>query len=97
MMARLAVSNKKAQDEEFLNFFSHIVRGAIDNRNMVKKGVNWAIRQIGKRNLELNEQAISLSKEIQSIDSKSAKWIANDALKELMSEAVQKRLNKNSE
>ncbi len=97
MMARLAVSDKKAQNEQFQEFFSYILRGAKDNRNFVKKAVNWAIRQIGKRNLELNKYAINLSQEIQSMDSKSAKWIANDALKELVSETVQKRLNKNAE
>ncbi|MCE7741189.1 MAG: DNA alkylation repair protein [Candidatus Heimdallarchaeota archaeon] len=96
MMARLAVSDKKAQDEQFQEFFPHILRGAKDDRNFVKKAVNWAIRQIGKRNLSLNKHTIQLSKEIQSIDSKSAKWIANDALRELLSDPVQKRLSKNS-
>jgi len=96
MMARLAVSDKNAQDEQFQEFFPHILRGARDDRNFVKKAVNWAIRQIGKRNLSLNKYTIELSKEIQMIDSKAAKWIANDALRELLSDAVQKRLSKNS-
>ncbi len=94
MMARLAVSDKKAHDEQFQKFFPHILRGAIDNRNFVKKAVNWAVRQIGKRNSTLNKLAIELSKEILTLESKSAKWIANDALKELTSDSVQKRLNK---
>ena len=65
-----------------------------DNRNFVKKAVNWALRQIGKRNLDLNNKAIKTAKEIQRIDSKSAKWVASDAIRELTSEAVQKRLQK---
>ena len=65
-----------------------------DDRNYVKKAVNWALRQIGKRNLNLNDKAIHLSEEIRRIDSKSARWIAADALRELTSEAVQSRLRK---
>lgn len=94
MMARLAVSDKKALDEQFQKFFPHILRGAVDSRNFVKKAVNWAVRQIGKRNSTLNKLSIELSKEILTLESKSAKWIANDALKELTSESVQNRLSK---
>lgn len=94
MMARLAVSDKAVDDEVFVRFFPDIKRGAKDNRNMVKKGVNWAIRQIGKRNLSLNERAVELSLEIGDIDSVAAKWIAADALKELRSDAVIDRLKK---
>ena len=92
LMARLAVSDKKADDKQFENFFPMIKSGASDNRNYVKKGVNWALRQIGKRNLNLNQQAIETAKGIQKIDCRSAKWIASDAIRELTSEAVQKRL-----
>ncbi|MDD5433661.1 MAG: DNA alkylation repair protein, partial [Candidatus Pacebacteria bacterium] len=56
------------------------------------KAVNWAIRQIGKRNLKLNKKAIKVAKEIQAMDNKTAKWIASDALRELNSEAIQKKL-----
>lgn len=94
MMARLAVSDKQAIDESFEAFFPHIKRGASDQRNLVKKGVNWALRQIGKRNLPLNKKAILLGREIQKIDSASARWIASDALRELESDAVQNRLHK---
>ena len=59
---------------------------------MVKKAVNWALRQIGKKNKKLNVQAIKLAKEIQKIESNSAKWIANDAIRELTGENIQKRL-----
>ncbi len=92
MMARLAVSDKKADDKQFEKFLPIIKRGAADNRNFVKKAVNWALRQIGKRNLRLNKKAIEIAKEIQKIDSKSARWIAADALKELTNKAVQKKI-----
>ena len=78
--------------DEFLKFLPIIKRESTDDRNFVKKAVNWALRQIGKRNVELNKAAIRTAKEIQLIDSKSAKWIASDALRELTSDAVQKRL-----
>ncbi len=92
LMARLAVSDKKAIDEQFVIFFPIIKRESVDNRNFVKKGVNWALRQIGKRNRNLNKMAIRTAKEIQEVDSKSSKWIASDALRELTDEKIQKRL-----
>jgi len=94
LMATLAVHDKKAADEEFLKFLSVIKDGSVDNRNFVKKAVNWALRQIGKRNHNLNEMAIKVAEEIQQINSKSARWIASDAIRELTSEAIQNRLNK---
>src|SRR5690606_4553371 len=92
LIAVLAVHDKKAPDEKFEQFFSLIIRESTDNRNYVKKGVNWALRHIGKRNLDLNRKAITIAEEILKIDSKSAKWIAKDAIKELESEKVQERL-----
>ena len=83
MIASLAVHDKKADDEYFESFFQLIKREALDERNFVKKAVNWALRQIGKRNELLREKAICLAEEIALIDSKSAKWIAKDALREL--------------
>ena len=94
MIARLAVNDKKADDEVFISFLPLILKGASDNRNMVKKGVNWALRQIGKRNLNLNKEAIMFGTEILNLEYPSAKWIATDALRELKSEAVQNRLKK---
>jgi 3-methyladenine DNA glycosylase AlkD len=93
LMAVLAVHDKKAGDRQFLRFLPVIKREATDARNFVKKAVNWALRQIGKRNRTLNQAAIEVGKEIRSIDSKSAGWIANDALRELTSEKIQKRLH----
>lgn len=94
LMAALSIHDKKAADEDFLKFLPMIKRESPDERNFVKKAVNWALRQIGKRNLNLNKIAIKTAKEIRQIDSKSARWIAGDAIRELTSEAVQKRLTK---
>lgn len=94
LIARLAVRDKKAEDKKFKRFLPIIKREANDERNYVKKSVNWALRQIGKRNPNLNKLAIKIAKEIQKIDSKSAKWIASDALRELTSEKIQKRLKR---
>jgi len=85
LIAYLACHDKKAKDEDFINFFPIIKKYSTDNRNFVKKAVNWALRQIGKRNSHLRNKAINFAKEIQKIDSKSAKWIAKDAIRELIS------------
>ncbi|MDD5457021.1 MAG: DNA alkylation repair protein [Candidatus Margulisbacteria bacterium] len=82
MMAALSVHDKKASDSKFLPFFERIKQEAEDERNFVRKAVNWALRQIGKRNVVLYDEAIRVAKEIQKINSKTAKWIAGDALRE---------------
>ena len=92
LMAVLAVKDKNASDAKFKKFFPLIKKESTDERNFVKKSVNWALRQIGKRNAALNKSAIKTAKEILKIDSKSARWIASDAIKELESAAVRKRL-----
>jgi len=92
MMARLAVSDKKANDEMFISFFPYIIEAVNDNRNMVKKAVNWAIRQIGKRNKRLHAEAIKLSESIMQMEYKSAKWIAGDAIRELNDEKIISRI-----
>ncbi len=94
MMARIAVKDKKAPDENVEPFLAVIEREADDPRDMVKKGSNWALRQIGKRNVYLNARAIETANRILVRDSKAAGWVARDALKELQSTAVQNRLNK---
>lgn len=94
MMARLALGNKKMIDKEFLSFFSYIIKGSTDERNFVKKAVNWAIRQIGKRSKYLNVKAIELAEKIKTINSKSARWIASDALRELTNQKVIGRIKK---
>jgi 3-methyladenine DNA glycosylase AlkD len=92
LMAELAVHDKEAEDTKFLEFFEAIERGSTDSRNFVKKAVNWAVRQIGKRNLRLNKEAQKLAVRISKLDSSSAKWVASDALRELRSRTVQARL-----
>jgi 3-methyladenine DNA glycosylase AlkD len=93
LMAVLAVHDKKAADWQFDPFLELIKKEAVDPRNFVKKAVNWALRQIGKRNLALNKRAITLAEEIQHIESKAARWVAKDALRELRSAKLQKRLS----
>jgi len=94
LIACLAWHDKKASDEKFIELFPVIIREATDERNFVKKAVNWALRNIGKRNLNLNEAAINTAKEIKRLDSKAARWIAADAIRELESDAIQSRLRR---
>jgi len=82
------------EDEKFIKLFPLIIQGATDKRNFVKKAVNWALRNIGKRNLNLNKAAVNTAKEIQQLDSKAARWIASDTIRELESEAVQRRIKR---
>jgi 3-methyladenine DNA glycosylase AlkD len=92
LMARLAVSDKKAADENFIAFFPVIKEGALDKRNFVKKAVNWALRQIGKRNLSLNARAIEKAEELQQTGNTSVRWVAADAIRELTGDKVQQKL-----
>src|SRR3989339_203355 len=92
LMAALAAHDKSAPDKNFIKFLPIITRKSGDDRNFVKKSVNWALRQIGKRNLLLNKLAVKTAEEIKKIDSKTAKWVAQDALRELTSASVQKKL-----
>jgi 3-methyladenine DNA glycosylase AlkD len=94
LMATLSVHDKKASDDRFEAFFPIILREAHDERNFVKKAVNWALRQIGKRNLALNARAIEVGEEVLAQDTKAARWIARDALKELRSDKVMERLER---
>lgn len=92
LQACLANHEKSVDDEEFLAFFPLISRGADDDRNYVKKAVNWSLRQIGKRSIMLHQHAIDCANELEQHEEKSAKWIARDALKELTSDQVMKKL-----
>lgn len=92
LMAALAVHDKHADDKLFVEYLFHIRQQATDARNYVKKAVNWALRQIGKRNMTLNQMAISVAHEIAHHDLPAARWIASDALRELRSPAIQKRM-----
>ena len=77
MMADLAIHDKSAKDDVFVRMFPSIMRGASDDRKFVKKAVNWALRQIGKRNKKLNASAIKAAVEIRKTGSSSARWIAD--------------------
>ena len=94
LIAYIAVHDKKRDDKEFLQFFPLIKKYSIDERNFVKKAVNWALRQIGKRSKFLNKEALKLAKEILTLDSKSAHWIANDAIRELKNPKIIARLKR---
>jgi 3-methyladenine DNA glycosylase AlkD len=94
LAAYLAYRDRIAADAQFEKFLKIIEREAGDDRNFVRKAVNWALRNIGKRNLRLNRAAISAALRIQKSDSRAARWIAADALRELRSEAVQSRLRR---
>lgn len=83
MMATLAVHDKKAPDGKFEQFFPHILRESSDDRNFVKKSINWAIRQIGKRNGRLCKKAIALARQLHARGDRASRWIASDALREL--------------
>jgi 3-methyladenine DNA glycosylase AlkD len=83
LMACLAVHDKTSEDEAFEKFLPMIVRESNDERNFVCKAANWALRQIGKRNHRLHAQAMKIAKQLSERDSKSARWIGKDALREL--------------
>jgi 3-methyladenine DNA glycosylase AlkD len=83
MIATLAVHDKAADNEVFRDYLSRVHEAATDERHNVKKGVNWALRQIGKRNPILNREAIRMAERIREKDSRAARWIASDALREL--------------
>lgn len=92
LMAYLAVHDKKAPDEKLAAFLPLMENYSDDERNFVKKAVNWALRQIGKRNTSLNRQAVESAKRIKSTATKAGPWIAADSLRELRSDAVRERL-----
>jgi len=96
MMAALAVHDKEGDDKKFIQFLAIIEKKANDERNFVKKAVNWALRQIGKRNMNLYKLAKDTALKIQKQDSKSARWIAADALREFKNEKIITRIKKNN-
>ena len=92
LMVAVAIHDKKAGDERFEEFLPVIMAQAADERNFVRKAVNWALRQIGKRNLSLNAKAIDTARQILDSGGRPARWVASDALRELTSEKIQSRL-----
>lgn len=97
MMAYIAVHCKKVEDAVFLEFLEIIERSAGDGRNFVKKAVNWALRQIGKRSAQLYQPALEVSRRLAASQDKTRKWVGSDAVKELEAPAgyIQKRLKIN--
>lgn len=89
LMAQMAVHHKAAPDEDFLSLLDLVERAAEDERNFVKKAVNWALRQIGKRSPELRRAAVDTARRLVKRESKSARWIARDALRELNPDRAQ--------
>ncbi|MCK5300521.1 MAG: DNA alkylation repair protein, partial [Thermoplasmatales archaeon] len=81
-----------ADDNKFIEYFPLIKKNASDDRNYVKKAVSWSLRHIGKRNLNLHKAALKLADEIKQIDSKSAKWIGSDVVRDLNSDSTLRRL-----
>lgn len=92
LLAWLAVRDKQSLDERFEKYFPLIKKYSTDERNFVRKAVNWALCQIGKRRISktLKSKAIKLAEEILEIDSKTAKWVASNALTELRQHQVKK-------
>ncbi len=94
LMACLAAHDKSLSDAAFEPFYAAILDRAGDERNFVKKAVNWALRNIGKRSLTLNARALEVARQVQALPYRSARWIAHDAIRELESEKVQARVKK---
>lgn len=83
LMTQLAVHDKAAPDDVFLGFLGLVEREAADGRNFVRKAVNWALRQIGKRNVYLHARAVEVAERLRESGPKAARWVASDALREL--------------
>ncbi len=97
LMAGLIVHDKNAPDKNFYSFFEIIKREATDDRNYVRKAVNWALRNLGKfKNENLYNLAVKTATELKKNDSKTARWIASDALRELTSEKIINRVKNKS-
>jgi 3-methyladenine DNA glycosylase AlkD len=92
LIACLAWHDKTAEDKQFITLFPLIKKAASDDRNMVKKAVSWALRHVGKRNRNLHALAIKTAKEIRKMDSRSARWIGADAVRDLASPATLRRV-----
>jgi 3-methyladenine DNA glycosylase AlkD len=91
LIACIAVYDKEKPDNEFIKFFPIIKEASTDERNYVKKAISWALRNIGKRNKKLNKEIIKFAKELEKSNSKSAKWIARDTLRDIQRETIKKK------
>lgn len=91
LLATLAVGDKGAEDTRFSAFFPLIELGAVDERDAIKKAVNWSLRQIGKRSMPLREQALDLARRL-AMEGRAARWIGRDAERELSDERIVARI-----
>ena len=91
LIACIAVYDKEKPDNEFIKIFSIIKKASTDERNYVKKAVSWALRNIGKKNKNLNKEVTNFAKKLEQSESKSSKWIARDTLRDIQRETVKKR------
>ena len=94
LIVAMSIHHKKMPDDQFVPFFKRMEEEAWDGRNFVKKAVNWTLRTLGKRSLYLHPLAIECAERILAQDTPSARWIANDALRELKNEQIIERLQK---
>lgn len=92
LVAWMAVHDRGADDRFFVGFLPLIERHATDGRNFVKKSVNWALRQVGKRNRSLNRAAVQVARRLSRSEDRAARWVGTDALRELTGQAVRERL-----
>ena len=92
LLACLAWHDKNESDEKFIKYLPTIKKNVTDNRNYVKKAVSWSLRHIGKRNLNLHKSVLIFAKDIKKIDSKTARWISSDVIRDLNSDSTKKRL-----
>jgi 3-methyladenine DNA glycosylase AlkD len=97
LIVATCIHHKDKEDDHFRPYFKTIKKHATDGRNFVKKAVTWALRQIGKRNIHLNKDAVKVAKDLTNKKDKTANWVGRNALKELESEEVQERLEKKEE
>jgi 3-methyladenine DNA glycosylase AlkD len=92
LLASLAGHDKQATDQQFLDCLPLIEAAATDERNFVKKGVSWALRSLGRRNVVLNRAAVELAERLANSPDASARWIGRDALRDLNGRVAQKQL-----
>ncbi len=91
LLASLALHDKQAPDEAFLRALPLVERGASDERNFVKKGVSWALRSVGHRNLKLHAAAMELAQKLADSDDSSARWIGKDVIRDLARPMVKRK------
>ena len=92
LLASVALKDKAATDAQFLRCLPLVAKAARDERNFVKKGVNWALRGVGERSPALNEAAITLARKLAAAEDPAPRWIGKDALRQLAAAATQRRL-----